>query len=95
MRWYSTKQFLPGDEYIPREGYVTPEFYVVYHHGDKELMTNLAFWNGSKFILGTTCYCDECQCDCYYHIEYSNECEVTHWAPLELPEFEMEHYFDE
>jgi hypothetical protein len=95
MRWHSTKQFLPGDEYTPKEGYITPEFYVVYHHGDDELMTNLAFWNGSKFILGTTCYCDKCRCDCNYPIEYSNECEVTHWAHLELPEFEMERYFDE
>ncbi len=48
MKWYSTKNFLPGDEYKPVDGYITPEFYVIYHHGDDELMTNLAYWNGKR-----------------------------------------------
>ena len=58
-------------------------------------MTNLAYWDGKRFILGTTCYCNKCDCDCNYDQDYSGECEVTHWMPLELPEFEMERYFDD
>jgi hypothetical protein len=80
---------------MPEEGYITPEFVVVYHHGDNEMMTNIAFWNGERFILGTTCYCDECDCDCNYWKSYSDECVVTHWAEIELPEFEMELYEEE
>jgi hypothetical protein len=95
MKWYSAKNLLPGDEFKPQEGYITPEFIVVYHHGDNELMTNMAFWDGEKFILGTICYCHTCECDCNYSREYSEECEITHWLPIELPEFEMERYFDE
>lgn len=96
MKWHSTKQFLPGNEYIyqPAE-FIETQFYVIYHHGDNALMTNLATWDGKRFILGTLCYCDKCKCECYYMDEYSKECEVTHWMPLELPEFEMDIYFDE
>lgn len=94
MKWYSIKNFLPGDQFKPEEGYETPEFYVIYHHGDNALMTNLAFWDGDKFILGTCCYCTECDCDCNYSHSYSDECYVTHWMPLEFPEFDMEIYED-
>ena len=55
MKWYSTKHVWPGNEYKPKAGFITPEFYVVYHHGDNEFQTGLAFWNGEKFIVGTTC----------------------------------------
>lgn len=95
LRWYSINDHKPSDDYKPKSGYMTDEFLVVYHHGDNELMTNIAFWNGERFIIGTTCYCYECECDCNYPAEYSEECEVTHWAVIDLPEFEMERYFEE
>lgn len=52
-------------------------------------------WDGTKFIIGSTCYCDECSCDCNYNQSYSKECEVTNWAYIDLPEFGMERYFDD
>lgn len=94
LKWYSTKEFWPGNEFIPKDGFVMQEFYIIYHHGDNELMTNLAFWNGKRFIVTPTCYCTECMCDCYYQSDYSDEIKITHWALLELPDFEMGIYFD-
>jgi len=92
MKWYSAKHFLPGDEYKYTPGYEGQELYIIYHHGDNALMTNLAIWDGKNFKIGTTCYCDECDCDCSYHSAYSSECIVTHWMPLELPDFDMDVY---
>lgn len=95
MKWLSTKKVWPGNQYKPESGYETPEFIIIYHHGDDELMTNLAFWDGTKFVIGTTCYCDSCDCDCNYQKDYSDECEVTHWCLLEIPNIDMERYFEE
>jgi hypothetical protein len=95
LRWYRMEKSRPGEGFKPQPGYLTTEFVVVYHHGDNELMTNMAFWNGERFVIGTTCYCYECDCDCNYPKEYSEECVVTHWAEIELPEIGMEIYFEE
>ncbi len=95
MKWYSTENFFPGNEYIPSSGYLSPEFIVIYHHGDEELMINIALWDGNKFIIGSNCFCEECDCDCIYQKKYSEECQVTHWSHIEIPEFNMEIYFDE
>lgn len=93
--WVSTEHGWPGNRYKPAKGYTTQEFVVIYHHGDKEMMTNIAFWDGRRFVIGGTCQCNECGCGCDYQGRYSKECHVTHWMPIEIPGFGMSIYLGE
>ena len=90
--WRSTRYSWPGDKYIFDCLLNEIYFIVVYHHGDNAIMHNFATWNGNSFVIGTTCYCDECDCDCSYRQDYSKGCFVTHWHLFEEPVFDMDIY---